>query len=72
VNWGNFKGYPEGMLKPLSGDEMSGDEMKGEESPIRGYSTDENLSSETNDEWIREYENSSTEVENQTGVSRFK
>ena len=61
------QGYPEGRLKPLSGDEM-----KGEESPIRGYSTDENLSSETNDEWIREYENSSTEVENQTGVSRFK
>ena len=66
------QGYPEGRLKPLSGDEMSGDEMKGEESPIRDYSTDENLPSETNDEWISDYENSSTEVENQRGVSRFK
>lgn len=72
ISQGKVQGYPEGRLKPLRGDEMNGDEMQGEESSIRDYSTDEDLPIETNDEWISDFENSSTEVENQKGISRFK
>jgi len=66
------QGYPEGRLKPLRGEERNGDEMQGEESSIRDYLKDEDLPNETNDEWISDFENSSTEVENQRGISRFK
>ena len=72
ISQGKVQGWPEGKLKPLRGNEMSGDEMQGEESPIRNSSTGGNLPNETHDEWISDFENSSTEVENQRGVSRFK
>ena len=72
ISQAKVQGNPEGRLKPLRGDEMNGDEMQGEESSIRDYSTDEDLTSETHDEWISDFENSSTEVENQRGVSRLK